>query len=132
MAARPTFTPIRLTRPLVRVDRAAVIRQMGGFGSALANRMARYPTQRPNVRYRRTGNLGRRWAKRGPQISGTSMTVTVINNSGYAQFPQGFISVDPKQLGYMASYGWQSIETQALALWNGQYRPNIVRIIQGA
>lgn len=53
----------------------------------LQARMAQYPAQRPNSRYRRTGTLGRKWTSKIDQSS-NELQGKVGNNTYYAPLVQ--------------------------------------------
>ena len=89
---------------LAALDRLAQLRGaqrgLAAGGALILSRLATYPPQRPNSRYRRTGTLGRRWTMRQQGLQ-----VTVGNNTPYAPEVQG-----DKQLAFHRETGWQTPE----------------------
>lgn len=73
-------------------------RGLAAGGALILSRLATYPPQRPNSRYRRTGNLGRRWTMRQ-----RGWTVTIGNNAEYAEEVQG-----RKQEHFHRETGWKT------------------------
>jgi len=138
--AKPQFTVIRPKRPIVKVNRMAVVALLGRFGTATTGSVATYPPSRST--YRRTGELGRRWTRRGPQMEGADLVVRVSNNArgrrsrrypqgfGYARAVQGFRTREPKQHRLFRRYGWPSVEVEAKKHWR-TYRPQIVATLRG-
>lgn len=94
-------------------------RGMAAGGALILSKLATYPPQRPNSRYRRTGNLGRRWTMRQ-----RGLTVTIGNNAEYAEEVQG-----EKQKHFHRETGWQTPEDVVNA--NGPAIINMIRAYVG-
>ena len=94
----------------------------------LTNEMKSYPPYQPTkTRYKRTGNLGRRWG-----YSYTSSKATVDNDRYYARYVQGYVGRSPRQTALMASRGWQSVSEKGREVWQ-RHLPDIQqRLARGA
>ncbi len=73
--------------------------------------LARYPPQRPNSTYRRTGTLGREWTVSHPlfTLGGNSFQGSIGNNTPYAGYVEGGINDVPHQAYFNVGY-WQTTD----------------------
>jgi len=124
------FEPIIPKKPIVGLAREKIIARLGDFGLAVVNRFATYPVQKPHVRYRRTGTLGRGWTKAGPRVEGSSLVVQVGNKTVYAPNVQGFTSRSPRQVRWAGPYGWESVEVAGEEEWK-KHKPSILKALEG-
>lgn len=123
--ARMSFIPIIPTGPVSNFSRARLVGRMSQLGLDIVRRAANYPASKTS--YRRTGELGRRWTKRGPNLSGGGLAVEVGNNLRYASRVMGF---EKDQLPLFQGLGWVSI-TKIGQEEVDRARPSIQRAIQG-
>lgn len=96
--------------PFKKVDAVKVVATMRTMGSTAQNRLGNYPPQAPNVDYRRTGTLGRRWTMRGPSTRGKDLIVEVGNKTTYAVWVQGPTKGSGrKQRKLFRQRGWRGV-----------------------
>ena len=104
------FEPIRPKKPITKVRRDRIVSELQNIQSGVINRMSKYPSQRPGSTYRRTGEYGRRWTRRGPRILGKDLVAEVGSNLEYAPYVGGSKSRRPGQARSSARAGWESID----------------------
>lgn len=107
----PSFRLIAVVpkRPVSKAKRAGIASALNKLGLDIVKGAANYPTQ-VSATYRRTGDLGKGWSKKGPFPSGSDLVVEVGNKEEYVGYVMGFRSGDRAQLSRMADLGWRSIE----------------------
>jgi len=122
--------PKRRVGPSAAVVLAKLTGALNQFGLGVIDRQSKYPPQSPRTRYRRTGEYGRRWTKRGPRRSGRDLVVEAGTNLSYAPYVGGFRARRPRQTRGAARAGWTSVQDSAATEWKG-VRPQIVRALRG-
>lgn len=99
------------------------------FGHDAQGKLSNYPASRSS--YRRTGNLGRRWTVRGPQVGAKGIKVTIGNNAEYAVWVQGPTEgAGPKQVDWARRYSWLSVTTVKKKVWP-RYKALIIKTLAG-
>lgn len=130
MAATPRIEIIRPKGPISGFSKAKVVGRMRNLGLAIVRSAAVYPTQQTS--YRRTGHLGRSWAKRGPLLRSGDLLIEVGNNVDYAPRVMGLKSGAGKlrQLDQFRRLGWKSIENIGQEEVR-KAKPSIIKALQG-
>jgi len=94
---------------------AALLREanaeMDAWGGKVQEQTSRYPGAPPGSRYRRTGNLGRKW-DHDTERKGDSIKTTVTNAAPYAKYVVG-----ENQRGFHGAHGWKRIDDVAPKAW---------------
>ena len=125
---QPFLIPIVAKKPIAGVSARAVVSRMSKLGLDVVRAAAHYPSAR--TRYRRTGTLGRSWAKDGPTTRGKDLIVTVGNRTEYARVVMGMKSGPDAQKPLFKKLGWKSIqeigETEV-----EKAQPAIEKLLQG-
>ncbi len=125
------FEPIVPKKKVIRpaVSLAAVGGALIAFALGVTSRLSDYPAQRPRSRYRRTGELGRRWTRKGPSVTAAALVVEVGSNLKYAPFVEGFRTRRPKQTRGARQAGWPSVEDVAKKEWK-RARPRVLAALR--
>ena len=98
MALRLRLPKVHFRNPTPDVGRA-----LTRWKGAVIADAARYPPQRPSVRYRRTGTYGRNW-----RFGLARDSAEIFNEVPYARYLAG-----DKPVRWARAYGWQSIRAIA-------------------
>jgi len=122
-----TFKPILPKRdPFKNIERGLVEATvlLGSFLYAAQNELQNYPPQRSG-RYRRTGELGRRWKVEVPKRRGLDIVGRIGNNKPYAVWVEGPTKGSgKKQRALFKRLGWPSVTDVGKRQWR-VYRPRI-------
>src|SRR3990167_10112467 len=89
------FEAIVPKKPITKVRRDRIVSELQNIQSGVISRISKYPPQRTGSPYRRTGEYGRRWTKRGPHVVGRDLVAEVGTNLEYAVWVGGSRSTDP-------------------------------------
>lgn len=122
-AILPKRDPFKALRP---ENIQAAITELRNFGTDAMNQLQSYPAPPSGSRYRRTGELGRRWSMTGPARRGDDIVLRIINDILYSVWVQGpKTGVGKKQRRLFQRIGWLSTTTVKTQIWP-RYRQRIV------
>lgn len=118
----PKRDPFRAFRP---ENIQAAITELRNFGTDAMNQLQSYPPPPSKSRYRRTGELGRRWSMSGPARRGDDIVLRVVNDTPYGIWVEGpRTGPGKKQRALFQRIGWLSTTTVKTRVWPS-YRQRI-------